>query len=116
MKFRISSVVLAFALIMGITGAASSVMAQGLTGQISGVVTDSGGGVLPGATVTIKNTGTNSTRETVTGADGSFAFPDLLAGKYDLTVSMQGFKTYSRRPSASACAPLRWKWAALLKR
>jgi hypothetical protein len=56
-RFRFSSVVLAFALIMAISGAASFVMAQGLTGQISGVVTDSGGGVLPGATVNIKNAG-----------------------------------------------------------
>jgi len=96
-KFRFSSVVLAFALIMGISGAASSAMAQGLTGQISGVVTDSGGGVLPGATVVLKNVGTNSTRETVTGADGSFVFPDLLAGKYDISVTVSGFKTYEQK-------------------
>jgi len=96
-RFRFSSVVLAFALIMAISGAASSVMAQGLTGQISGVVTDSGGGVLPGATVNIKNAGTNLTRETVTAADGSFVFPDLLAGKYDISVTMNGFKTYEQK-------------------
>jgi uncharacterized protein (DUF2141 family) len=53
-----------------------------LTGQISGTITDSGGGVLSGATVVLKNAGTNLTRETVTGADGTFVFPDLLAGKY----------------------------------
>ena len=39
------------------TGATSNLHAQGLTGQISGTVTDSGGGVLPGATVVIKNAG-----------------------------------------------------------
>jgi len=77
-------------------------VAQGLTGQISGVVTDSGGGVLPGATVAIKNAGTNLTRETVTGPDGSFVFPDLLAGKYDLSVTMSGFKTYEQKGVALA--------------
>jgi hypothetical protein len=77
--------------------AASDARAQGLTGQISGVVTDSGGGVLPGATVVLKNAGTNSTRETVTGADGAFLFPDLLAGKYDVTVTVSGFKTYEQK-------------------
>jgi hypothetical protein len=76
---------------------ASNARAQGLTGQISGVVTDSGGGVLPGATVVIKNAGTNSTRESVTGADGAFLFPDLLAGKYDITVTVSGFKTYEQK-------------------
>jgi hypothetical protein len=96
-RLRFSSVVLALALIMTIGGAASSAMAQGLTGQISGVVTDSGGGVLPGATVVLKNAGTNATRETVTGADGVFLFPDLLAGKYDITVTVSGFKTYEQK-------------------
>ena len=72
-------------------------LAQGLTGQISGTVTDSGGGVMPGATVTITNAGTNATRETVTGPDGAFLFPDLLAGTYDITVTMQGFKTYEQK-------------------
>jgi len=100
-RFRFS-VVLAFALIAAVVGAASSAVAQGLTGQISGVVTDSGGGVLPGATVAIKNAGTNLTRETVTGPDGSFVFPDLLAGKYDLSVTMSGFKTYEQKGVALA--------------
>jgi hypothetical protein len=78
-------------------GAVSRAWAQGLTGQISGLVTDTGGGVLPGATVTIKNVGTNLTRETITGPDGAFAFPDLLAGTFDLNVSVQGFKTYEQK-------------------
>ncbi len=89
--------VFAVALLSGVSGALSPVGAQGLTGQVSGVVTDSGGGVLPGATVAIKNVGTNGTRETVTGGDGSFLFPDLLAGKYDITVTVSGFKTYEQK-------------------
>src|SRR4051812_48809196 len=76
---------------------ALSASAQGLTGQITGMVTDSGGGVMPGATVSIKNAGTNQVRESVTGADGTFQFPDLLAGTYDITVSVQGFKTYEQK-------------------
>jgi hypothetical protein len=85
------------ALIVTMTGPMSSARAQGLTGQISGTVTDSGGGVLPGASVVVKNAGTSSTRETVTGTDGSFVFPDLLAGRYDITVTVSGFKTYEQR-------------------
>ena len=78
-------------------GTISDLDAQGLTGQISGIVADSSGGVLPGATVVITNAGTNTTRETTTGADGAFLFPDLLAGTYDLKVSVQGFKTYEQQ-------------------
>jgi hypothetical protein len=78
-------------------GAASRALAQGLTGQMSGIVTDTGGGVIPGATVTIKNVGTTLTREAVTGPDGAFVITNLLAGTFDLTVSVQGFKPYEQK-------------------
>ena len=39
----------------------------------------------------------NLTKETVTGPDGVFVFPDLLAGTFDLTVSVQGFKNYEQK-------------------
>jgi hypothetical protein len=82
-------------LVLGTTQ--SELLAQGLTGQISGTVTDSSGGVLPGVTVTIKNVGTGLTRETVTSGDGAFVFPDLLAGTFDMTVTMEGFKSYEQK-------------------
>src|SRR5687768_2797402 len=95
-RHRLVRVLLAVMMLLG--GALSpSVLAQGLTGQISGTVTDSGGGVMPGATVSIKNAGTNQVREAITGADGTFQFPDLLAGTYDITVGVQGFKTYEQK-------------------
>ena len=83
MKLRLCRIVLAAIALLATTGTVTRLEAQGLTGQITGTVTDSGGGVMPGATVTVKNTGTNATRDTVTGADGTFVFPDLLAGTYD---------------------------------
>ena len=97
MKFRFWRSLLAALVLLAVTVPTSRLHAQGLTGQISGVVTDSGGGVMPGATVTVKNVGTNATRDTVTGADGAFLFPDLLAGTYDLTVSIEGFKSYEQK-------------------
>ncbi len=87
----------ALALAMIVAGPAARADAQGLTGQISGVVTDSGGGVMPGATVTVKNVGTNLTREAVTGADGVYTITNLLAGTFDLTVTVQGFKPYEQK-------------------
>src|SRR5215469_6749843 len=70
--------------------------AQGLTGQISGTVTDGGGAVILGATIVLVNSGTEATHETVSDARGTFVFPDLLAGSYTLKVSMSGFKTYEQ--------------------
>ena len=96
MRDRLVRVGLALALlVMG--SAHSQLLAQGLTGQISGTVSDSGGGVLPGATITLKNAGTNAVRETITSGDGTFVFPDLLAGTYDLKVTVEGFKTYEQK-------------------
>jgi len=81
---------------VGATGGLTPVAAQGLTGQITGTITDSGGGVLPGATVVATNTATQATRQAVTNAEGVYVVPDLLAGSYNLTVTMSGFKTYQQ--------------------
>src|SRR2546428_9375932 len=96
-RFRRIIVVVAAVVLASFTGAVGGLHAQGLTGQISGTVTDSTTGVLPGVTVTLRNAGTNATRETATRPDGSFVFPDLLAGTYAVKVSLQGFKTYEQK-------------------
>lgn len=74
--------------------AAGSARAQGLTGQLSGTVEDASGSIMPGANVTVKNTGTQVTREVTTDASGAFVVTELLAGTYEVTVSLEGFKTY----------------------
>lgn len=71
---------------------ASVVNAQS-TASISGIVRDTGGGVVPGATVIVKEDSTARTYEVVTGADGSYQVPALLAGSYTVTASLAGFKT-----------------------
>src|SRR5688572_19807557 len=67
--------------------------AQGTAASLSGVVTDTAGGVVPGATVVVKNVGTNVTVETVTNSAGAFSIPSIDPGTYSVTVSLQGFKT-----------------------
>ena len=95
MSYRFTGVVLALAI--AVLGIPSLLQAQGLTGQISGTVTDSTGAVLPGVTVVITNIGTGLRREAVTDSEGVFRFPDLLAGTFRVTVTMQGFKTYEQQ-------------------
>ncbi|MCX6551276.1 MAG: carboxypeptidase-like regulatory domain-containing protein [Acidobacteria bacterium] len=71
------------------------VWAQQVSGtQISGVVKDSSGGVLPGAEVTVKKTDTGMIRTVFTGSDGSYTLPNLPVGPYELKVVLQGFNTY----------------------
>jgi hypothetical protein len=65
----------------------------GATSTLSGVVVDAGGGVVPGATIVVKNNGTGTQFETVSNTDGLFSVPALAAGAYSVTVSLAGFKT-----------------------
>jgi hypothetical protein len=67
---------------------------QATTGVIEGSVVDETGGRLPGASVTLTNTGTNFTRELTTDADGRFRGLLLPLGVYRLTVRMPGFGSY----------------------
>jgi hypothetical protein len=61
--------------------------------SISGTVVDTGGGVIPGATVTIKNTATNRSFTAVSNSEGVFVVPALEPGTYSVTVTLSGFKT-----------------------
>ena len=73
---------------------ASPTLAQGgATSTISGVVSDSGGGVLPSATVVVTSNATGTAFDTVTNATGTYTVPALSAGVYTVTVSLAGFKT-----------------------
>jgi hypothetical protein len=83
-------------LVFALGTASAAVAGQGVTAQVTGIVTDRDGGLVPGATVTITNTATGWTRDLQTGADGSFTFVDILAGTYDLKVALSGFKTVVR--------------------
>jgi outer membrane receptor protein involved in Fe transport len=70
--------------------------AQVLYGSMVGNVKDKSDAVVAGATVKITHKQTNQTRETVTNADGSYNFPTVQTGTYEVTVSKEGFKTYTR--------------------
>jgi outer membrane receptor protein involved in Fe transport len=66
--------------------------AQNESGSITGAVTDPSGAVVGGATVTIVDLGTNTTRTTKTGANGEYSFSTLRPSHYKITVDANGFK------------------------
>ncbi len=68
----------------------------GATAQISGLVKDTSGGVLPGADVIATQTDTGFRRDALTDAAGAYTIPSLPIGPYKIEVNLQGFKTYSR--------------------
>jgi hypothetical protein len=63
---------------------------------LQGIVTDSQGGVLPGATVTVTNTTTVLVRDVVTSADGGYRVFSLGAGTYRVEVELAGFRKTER--------------------
>ena len=62
--------------------------------DLSGVVTDSSRGVLPGATVTLRNVDTGFSRTAVTDEAGRYSFTALPpTGRWTITAELQGFQT-----------------------
>ncbi|HEY6121787.1 MAG TPA: carboxypeptidase-like regulatory domain-containing protein, partial [Pyrinomonadaceae bacterium] len=59
---------------------------------IQGTITDTGGGLVPDAKVTLTNTETGKTQETTSSADGFYRLSGLAPGKYKLTVEKAGYR------------------------
>ena len=70
----------------------NAIFAQNTTGRISGTISDPNGAVVQGASVKVVNSDTNLSRETTSGADGSFAFQLLPPGKYKVSATAPNFK------------------------
>jgi hypothetical protein len=70
------------------------------TGGISGTVADSTGGALPGVTVTVTNTQTGLSRNSVTDNEGRYSVVLLPPGTYRVEAELAGLGT-ARRPSVS---------------
>ncbi len=69
-----------------------NVFAQSGTSTINGSVTDQTGAAVPGATVTIVELSTNSSRSTTTNDNGNYSFPGIKPATYRLTVEAGNFK------------------------
>ena len=64
--------------------------------QLSGVVRDSSGAVIPGVTITTRNVDTGLTRVAVTESTGEYRVPSLPPGRYSVTTELSGFTTETR--------------------
>jgi hypothetical protein len=69
-------------------------LAQYTTAQLTGSILDKSGAAIPGATVTVAQTGTGYRQVVKSGATGEYRFPSLPVGSYRLTVEIAGFNTY----------------------
>jgi iron complex outermembrane receptor protein len=62
------------------------------TGGVSGVIRDSLGGAIPGATIRVINEATGAAQEAVSDAEGSYQVSDLAPGQYRVEATLDGFE------------------------
>jgi hypothetical protein len=96
---RTLRVLLTLALVLAVAGTAS---AQRTQGEIRGTVTDTTGGVVPGAAVTLTHVNTGYARDVVTDVRGAFVAPLLEPGPYRVDVTAPGFRPQSQTVSVRA--------------
>jgi hypothetical protein len=87
--FFLTAIIAAFLVI----GAAAQSL---VSGDITGVVSDPSGAVIPKATVTLKNAGTGHTQTTETNPSGVYRFSLVSPGPYTVTVNASGFQNAER--------------------
>ncbi len=86
------------------------VLGQGNLGTVSGVVTDSNGDAIVGATVTVTDLDKGTKRSTTTNESGIYVIPNLVVGNYSVIASASGFqekKVGNIRVSVAATNPVR---------
>ena len=84
-----------FALLV-IAATALPASAQNDLGRLTGIVADTQGAILPGATVTATSPALIGTQVAVAESDGRYRFPSLSPGTYTLTFELSGFQTTRR--------------------
>ena len=95
MEFSKRSLVSGLAAVLGILlisiiGVTQTSAQSTYTAQLTGVVTDSSGGVIPNATVTLTDEGTNISTVRATDSKGVYALTNLRPSKYTIRVEAPG--------------------------
>jgi Carboxypeptidase regulatory-like domain len=85
-RFAVLSAMLALAPVLAVSQTTTF-------GTVSVSVEDPSGAAVPGAQLEIKDLSTNITRRATTGPNGTYSFPDLSFGMYQLSVIAKGFQT-----------------------
>jgi len=80
-------------LITALTGASTTAWGQA-TAQITGIVRDASGAVLPGVEVKATQTETGIARTTISNETGVYVLPNLTTGPYRLEAALPGFRTF----------------------
>jgi hypothetical protein len=72
---------------------AGALVAQSNQGSMSGTVMDSSGAVVPDVKITAKESASGTVYTAVSSSAGTYTFPNLRIGTYDVSAEYKGFKT-----------------------
>src|SRR5213595_1836100 len=93
-KLRLALVLIIVTLLAG----SLPLLAQNLSGSITGIVQDATGAVIPGVQVSLANQEQSAaSRQTVTNEAGIYLFSALPAATYTVTAELPGFKKYNKK-------------------
>jgi hypothetical protein len=96
-RFRAARAIQVLCLSIGVFLVCAPLFSQGNQGRITGTITDQSGGVIAGATVTVKDVQRGVSRTLTTGDSGEYNAPNLLPGTYAVRAEARGFKIVERQ-------------------
>src|SRR5438477_2036644 len=91
--YRTSLQVLLVCFAVAVCFSAAMSQAQSSAADLQGTVRDANGAVVANASITVRNTGTNVSREATTNDDGYYKIVNLPPGDYELNVKAANYKT-----------------------
>ena len=103
MKIRYTLVALVVCLLSVISAFAQ----VGINATLSGTVADSSAALIPGVNISATNTTTGVTTETITNEAGTYRFPSLQPGAYDVKASLPGFQAQTFRLTLGTAQQIR---------
>src|SRR6478752_8895287 len=95
-EHRTGALFLCLIALVACLAASSTAGAQVAAGELTGIIQDSNGGAVPGATVTVTNLATNQQRVVTSTADGVYTAASLPPGDYRIDIELAGFKPIRR--------------------
>jgi hypothetical protein len=83
-------------IVLGLLSSASSGIAQGTNGSLTGLVSDPAGSAIIGVSITLTNIDTNYPQTVTTNSSGVYLFKLVPPGNYSLSIAAQGFAQYEQ--------------------
>jgi len=88
---RIKFVVCALLLFGMVVAYSPTAFGQGSNGAINGTISDTSGAVIPRARITLTNTATGAEQSVISNDTGTYVFPGVIPGTYNLVITAEGF-------------------------